>query len=331
MIFLLLNIRGFLNGLGFDVLWISLLFNGLIFVALEYRRMSVLSAFSVFYLFAALSNFSAIAVFDILIISNLIKKFSIHKLALINVVMIVIFLLCLYVLSSYGFLISNEWVSPKGIATSLGLNNPNALGMWFFYLIINMRLSLHERPSTLFYIISILLAFSSFNLCYSRTALVATILFLLMVILYDRFRFGFRGNVIACLPITVFITILLITFFIAKSFPEVDILFSFRFSIYLRLLSELSLWRLITGFQVPEGQAMDNAFLMLLFEGGIMIVMILMYNFYKTVKNSRHIYIPFIISMLLAGITENTFSAPSTTSMLFWSMILCKRNEIFAV
>lgn len=316
-----------MNGLGYDVMIISLLFNALILIALNYKKLNILSLFSFYYILVSIYNFTAIAVFDIIIISNLIREINIHKLAFINVMMITMFIGCLYFMSMMGIINSEEWISSKGTATSLGLNNPNALGIWFYYLIVNMRLSLIKRPNFMFFVVIVIITYFAFGLSYSRTTLLGSLIFIILVFLNDRKGIKLNNKIIEYSPLLLFSLILLVTFVIAKALPEIDLVFSYRFSIYLKLLSDMSVSDIFMGYRVPEGQAMDNAFLMLLFEGGSISIFLLIVYFRKMTQRYTSSYMPFLLSMLLVGLAENTFSVPSTTSILFWSMILYKRED----
>ena len=105
----------------------------------------------------------------------------------------------------------------------------------------------------------------------------------------------------------------------------VNELFTTRFFIYDEILSGFGVLNFIYGYKIPEGQPMDSSFFSLLFDGGVVYVLIFLYlyNCYYKEKLSKGNYLlfPFILFMLVVGFSENIFSGFNFLSIIFFKIL----------
>ena len=81
----------------------------------------------------------------------------------------------------------------------------------------------------------------------------------------------------------------------------------------------------LIGIKTPENIPMDGSYLNILFSGGL-YSLFLFFIIYTASINSKSTklegYLPLILSIVICGIAENTFSAPSPLSIIFFIILL---------
>jgi len=324
----LLGIRSFLAGyFGYDTLLITIVLN--IFLIVDFVFLLVKDKFSVrkialFFVVGGvvvLFNKAALGLLDIIMAVYLLRDMRIEK--LIKIMAFISFLLlCLFLLLFYLNVNENVIVAmPKGEAYSLGFRNTNTASAFFMthLMVISLLLYNSNRAASfllvpLFYLVYILtLGRTSF---YAEMVFYLS-MFLLSFSIFKKFKFLYR-----VLPLLLFILLFSLTYF-SNYYPEIDLIFTTRFSIYNKILELMTPLNYLVGIAIPEGQPMDSSFFALLFDGGIIypVIFLLLYEQYyrRNIRYDDFHYMPFVLCMLATGFAENTFS-----SFGFLSIILYK-------
>ena len=113
-------------------------------------------------------------------------------------------------------------------------------------------------------------------------------------------------------------------FFIYEKFPLMDVIFSGRYSCYNRMLKDATPLSIILGVNVGD-YPLDSAFLTLFSSGGMIFVWTFFSVYAKAINNMpvKNIkkYMPFIISLIVSGMAENTFSTVMPITVLFYKIL----------
>lgn len=327
--YFVLCIRGYLGSLGVNTIYITLFLNVLILLAIDFRH-----ARKTIWLFPFLSllliyNKDALALIDIIAMVYVLRGISINKVILINAGCLLLFICCWLYALALGFLKSEVFVMPKGIAQTLGFENPNGLGFLGFQIISALYLVFRKYSLIVLLIITLAINELFFSISVSRTPWVGgfAFSFILLLMILGLLRSWMR-YAIGLLPI---VLSLLIFYFTIKidSYPELEVLFTTRFSLYASIINQMSIVNWIIGAKIPAGMPMDGSYMCLLFEAGIVGLIFFLKAFNKSIVkhfDDLRLYMPFIIGMLACGVAENTFSSATGISVIFWFLFLNSDN-----
>jgi hypothetical protein len=222
---------------------------------------------------------------------------------------------------------SNEY---KGLGYSHNLgfpnsNGPSAIGMG---LVLALYYFGVQFNSFLIYLLGIIFSVFVFSFTGGRTY------FFLEIILFITGLFAYSRKTIKALrflgvSLFIIIIILLAVMIIIIKSPQFEqiVVFingiaSWRLGYFTIALKEFSIMNLILG---KQGIVVDQAYLVLLTEGGILVIITLFYFYLKFIKIENiercHKLVPIIIALLIGGFTEATFSYYSSTSLIFWLIL----------
>ncbi len=283
----------------------------------------------IFLIFALILSQSAIAInviFLVLIAASL-QKLNIKELAitLLTPTMLVILLHILLLIT--GRISGEAIVTADRTRSSFGFDNPNQVSAIYFSFVcisIFTYVAFKNKKSFFLLITSSIWALYLFLAADSRTSLLGLLVVLSLII----FNFIFKNNyfylkfsfILALLsPIMgVIITIFLIN----SAGTEVDIILSLRPYFFSELLKSATLSEILLGWDIKDGAAIDNLFLMLLSAIGVIgcIVMIfwVSFRFYK-MKPEFH---PLVTTLMYASVFESFLIRPEIPcAVLFVGMI----------
>lgn len=323
----LLGLRGFFASyFSIDTLLITICLNFLLMIDLTLdmtkSRMKVgyIFIFFVFAVFIIILNKQALAFFNTMIAVYLLRRISVDNIvkyiALFSFFNLILFLFC------FGFNVNdNELiVMPKGEAYNLGFDNTNTASSFLMInlMLINLWVYTKSKIGTLFFIP---LFYLIYIITLARTSFVAELVFYLAMI-FNYFKFyGFFNRFI---PVFLY-AIIFIMIYYSRSYPWINEVFTTRFFIYDSILSNFGVMNFLFGFSIPEGQPMDSSFLALLFDGGIIYVLIFIYlynNYYNSqLSKGKYLYFPFVLFVIAAGFSENLFSSFNFVSILFFKIL----------
>ncbi len=322
--FLVLCLRGYFSGILGDTLIITLFLNFIIALSINYR-----SVRKSFFIFASLSiltvyNRDVLALIDILAIIYCLRGCKISFLFRINACVLFFYVLTWFILLGLGFLRDQLMIMPKGIAHCMGYENSNQFGMLSFYIVSSLFLITSKKWRIASLLLIPLVNETFFNLSIARTPWIGCYVLLLVSILSytNIIRRSFRFF-IGLLPVFIFIALVYLAIHISQ-YPELDLVFTTRFSNYANLLSNFSVINWIIGFPQRNGIIIDSSYFMILCSGGAACVVYFWWKYFDAIVNrweALYQYLPFIISMLAIGIGENIFSSANALSLIFWFLI----------
>lgn len=330
--FVLLNIRGLLGSFGIDTLWLTILINLMILASVDYKK--VKSDLLILPLFALLLlyNKEILGPINILAFVYLLRDISLKRLGLINASLFLLFFVLMFFLLTFGVIHSREWVMPKGVAYDLGFANPNAVGSSIYILLLNLYLLFYDKSKYILPILILVITQTVYHYSLSRTAWIGGMILVLVhfLVTFRLIRPSLR-YFIGILPFLLMGVILYFTVHLWE-YPLIDQLFSGRLSIYSRMLENMSAVNWLIGIRSLAEEPMDSSFLMLLFNGGIMLFLLFLGTFLRSmIKHFDFIkpYLPIILSILASGIVENIFSAASSISVIFWLLIFQQKEQVY--
>ena len=233
-----------------------------------------------------------------------------------------------------GQMIQAEAISTIRIRYDFGYGHPNAAALYYWGLFISILLYCYVSKYRNF--IWILLAFLLLVSTYlyvetdSRSFIIAVISFILVLCYFSLrsrfkrdYRIGYSRYVLYMLPIV--FAVLTIYFAInVNDYPVLNILLSKRLTLYKELLDGLTPLQYLLGTTAFDYIIVDNSYLHLLFEAGVLVFVYFVWLWFFAVKNlakqQNFILIAVFISFLVYGLME---------SLLLYSVII--GNNIFWV
>lgn len=322
--FVILCFRGYFSGFLGDTLAITIILNCVIACAIDYHH--VRQSFFVFAIlsFLTIYNKDVLALIDILAFIYILRGTKLKKLIQLNAIILSLFLLTWFVLFKVGILHDSLKVMPKGTAHCMGFDNSNQFGMQGFYIIASLFLLVRGKGRIFVFLIIPIINETFFKLAVSRTPWLGG--YVIMLVMLFSWVGALRPQmryIIGILPGL----ILGLVIYIAKhlvQYPELDVIFSTRFSNAANLLNNLTPLNLIIGFPQQKSIIIDSSYLMILCSGGIMALVLFFGKFYQAIVYRWKIvlpYMPFLIAMLALGIGENAFSSVGALSVIFWYII----------
>lgn len=322
--YIILCFRGYFSGIIEDTLAITLFLNLIIVCAIDYRHVR-----KAFFIFAALSlltvyNKDVLALIDILALIYVLRGTPLSYLTKVNAVVLTIYT-CIWLFLLQTRVLRDElMVMPKGVAHCMGYENPNQFGMLGFYIIASLFLILPRKWKILVFLVIPLINEAFFHLSVARTPWLGGYVIMIVILLSSlRLLRPFLRYFIGILPIFIFGALI----YFAKQlpqYPELDIIFTTRFSNYANLLNSMSPLNWIIGTHQIKGIIVDSSYFMILCSGGIMCIILFFGAFYKAiVKRWNYLspYLPFLIATLAIGVGENAFSSANALSFIFWYLI----------
>ena len=133
---------------------------------------------------------------------------------------------------------------------------------------------------------------------------------------------------VGLLPVVLTLAIFYITLNIG-SFQELNQTLTGRFSLYVGMLSRMSLLNWLVGIQIPKGIPMDGSYMSLIFGAGIFGCVIFLYSFFRSMLkhfDKLKSFLPFLVGLLACGVAENSFSSATGLSVIFWFLSLNADN-----
>lgn len=330
----LLGLRGiFSNYFSIDTIIITSLLSGLLLIDLiidmtkTRLKVGYIVLFFIFSFFIILLNKQALAFFNTMLAVYLLRRIDVSDvlkyISLFAVVNLSIVTFCIFFSVNENQLIT----MPKGEAYDLGFNNTNTASSFFMINLMVIALWLYTKKKIVTFLF-IPLFYFIYNATLARTYFVAELVF------YFATIFTFLKSSLLInrfIPILLYVITFVLTYY-GRTYSWINELFTTRFYIYDNILSSFGFLNLIHGFRIPDGQPMDSSFLSLLFDGGLIYVIIFLYlynNYYKyQLSKGNYLYFPFVLFVLAAGFSENIFSSFNFVSIIFFKILYDKTVKL---
>ena len=272
----------------------------------------------------------------LLMIAYAFRNLDYKQFALINTICLLLFLFVIYF--SLQNNIINETIE-YGITKlgefryrgDLGFGNSNRYSIYIYSILMSLYLWLPSKMNLLYLICITVISYQVYEYTDSKTYILAIICFVVCLFL-SRTHFFYYIPIKYCFYILPLLFICLIYFICYSAFfyDWVNLILSNRLSYYRDLLDNISISNFIYGSRLMNEVLIDNSYLHLLFDVGILYFVIFYYLYYNALRYNydRMVKIsPVVISILLYGITESYFSYLTTTgSLLIWLIIYQNRK-----
>lgn len=286
----------------------------------------------IFFILLLLYNKDTLATLNILLSIILLRSEKIECLLRI-ILRSYLFIIIVYLFLYYnGYLLNSIMRIPKGIVFTFGFSNSNSPGEHILNitLLLALHLIISYRINKLFLLPLVVPNLIIYSYSLSRTSLYSALLFFILIIIIPYSNLKFRKFFfIKFLPFFLLITTIFICLFYYK-FPFIDLIFSGRFSINSKHLMNLKPHNFIFGYILPAGKPMDSAYLAQFFAGGLLsiclFIKISQNGIFNILNSNTQLILAFIVVVLIAGFTENTFSEFSAISVIFYKLLITKER-----
>ena len=157
-----------------------------------------------------------------------------------------------------------------------------------------------------------------------RTFFYAEILYFIMIYVFKIkfFRNHFRWAYLS-IPF-IFYILTFASIFIGNKIPTINLFLTGRPFYYNKWFNNMSAINFLAGIQIVD-DPLDSTYMMFLFNGGILFVFLFLYFYVVGIKNISDTdmkkYMPFILSMLVAGFAENTVNGINTLAIVFFCVL----------
>lgn len=323
IILMLINLRQTFNMLNLGTEWITLfiLIISVLSISFKQSKLSLLSLFIGFILLVIQPQ-SFIFVQILLIVTSY-SFLSVKKIAKYNLmVQLIFFSFNLFLLES-GIIDENVSTDYKKGTTDLGYGNINTFSAYIYFILLSLYLYFYKFK--IIYPIIFIISYIVYSLSGGRTYFVAEIL--LLITSCNMFlKHSISKYTLLVLPVAIVFLIIYFIYDFSLGNVAIDILLSGRLRYTFNLFSSMSLKELLFGCIQDDELVIDIAFVKMIVIGGVTSLLYFLFIYYKSYNqlSIKQQYIPIIISLLLAGISESVFSHISFSGGLFIWFILYK-------
>lgn len=214
---------------------------------------------------------------------------------------------------------------------TLGFLNVNAASQFILSLTFTMYLT---KPNVIRTILFIAINYLSYSITNTRTAFIAMIVYLISILWVNisikKKSIRVLRSATMVLVVLSFLSSILLPL-VMKIYPQIDVMLSWRPTIFGNAWKSMSLKQLLLGGSSIE---IDNSPASLVLSNGVIIALISMYMYIKSldkaIKFDRNIEkSAFLITMLCIGIMESVWiRAEIMLSLIMWKMIMEDTFEI---
>ena len=326
-----LNVREILSFFDIDTIWLTIIINFFLLAGIISNSIPKKIFLIIAILFPLiLYRKEILSIIDILLFTFLLKDVPIKKVTYLSLIIQLLALCLFFFLHGVGMLQSHTYYSPKGAAQDFGMSNPSSIGFFVYIILVNLYLCYMRKSKIIIPIVILFVSYVVYEYCLARSVLIGGIVLVLFHIgISLKIIRPFMKYVIGILPLLLY-GILLYIILNLSDYLWLDNIVTQRFSIPESILRGMSPIHFFVGTEIPSGQPMDSSFMMILFNGGILLVIFFIIQFYHAIVkfyNQLYDYFPVIFSILICGLIENFFSAVRVLSVIFWILILYKCND----
>lgn len=266
------------------------------------------------------------------ILVNIVYQIDYYRIPIKKLVSVALFLILVQIfISTEGVLIglfkdnSVKYVKSETYTHDLGTGNANRCAELFFKAILFSYLILKKSYKFLWIIFTIIISYIGYLITGSRTTLICSILTILLAILYWREFFkNWMKYPISILPIVIFIATFYMSTHIAE-FSEINELASSRLTYIVKFTKEFTIQDWLIGAPKTLDEPLDSSCLEMIHFGGILLALFFCISFANSIIHYYHqdlSFMPVIISILFAGLTESIYTRPSDIAILLWIFTL---------
>lgn len=225
------------------------------------------------------------------------------------------------ILSNTGMI----YVKSQQTIYDLGTGNANRCAGVFFDLVLLLYILIGNSRKYLFCFFCIIILLVGFKITGSRTSFLCTLLVIFLSICNWKNLISHKYKYIISLTPIIFFCLTFLLAFNFASDESVNEKMSGRLWYILRFTQDFSILNWIIGAPRIVDEPMDSAYLEIIHTGGILLAIFFCTNFMKSTLRHFDItkpYLPLILPMLVAGLTESIIMRPSVTSVPFWILII---------
>lgn len=241
----------------------------------------------------------------------------------------IILVLAVVLMLSIGVTSDYSYVSTLGrYRRTLGFKNPNQTSLFFLALLALPIISTDINKKKTVFLVSIPLVYVA-RQTNSRGLIVSCISYLILLMLFALSKTN--GKMIKRMVLTILyvsIAITLIQPHLANT--NLDIMLSYRPTIFRRFFEEASLIELFLGKQIDY--SLDNFYMVSIANYGIVITMVLIMTIQKaliSISYKRDIYtLAFMCSLLTYAMIESFLFRPELiVTLIFWTIVVCNSTS----
>lgn len=207
----------------------------------------------------------------------------------------------------------------------LGFGNSNRAGLTVLFLCICIYITAKDKYRWLMLFSIIIIGYIFYSITGARTSFygILILLFTAIMIWLGVIRKWMRW-IMALLPLVCFVG----TFWLAANYKvgdDVDDVASGRVWYVVKFTSEYGMKEWMIGSPKEMDDPLDSSYLDMITKGGVLLASFFCFGFAKTVikyYNRTKEYLPFLFTMVGAGLSETIFNDPNSVSVLFWVIIM---------
>ncbi|WP_288612814.1 hypothetical protein [uncultured Bacteroides sp.] len=330
---ILINLRFFIGDvLKVGTSFLTIIVLGILLVSIDYRKVTSILFIPLVFLLLSFVNSGAIGLLFLFLFCYAAKDCKIENIALLNVIMQVLILVCVYFSLKFNLIALNIAETDIKSGYDLGMGNANTFSVFIFSIVCNLYILFVKKSRVILPIILFVISLLAYYYSACRTIFISEIVLLLI---HFVICFGGKGKLakyrrlLALMPVVLFL--LLVYFSLNyETYWELNILLSQRLACYYQVFQNLSLKSLVLGLSIPEGTPFDSSILIFYVYGGLLGALWFWMLFWKTItRNFWKVvnFCPVIIAALVGGISESFFASVSIPGNVIMIMILYQNSK----
>lgn len=275
-------------------------------------------------------NQASLTIVYILLLSYMSGFCDIKSIAFKNALCSTFFLVLNFILLYCGYIDETFYdlsYKGQGVISDFGYGNTNTFAVYVYMILISYYLAGFKRNilSAMFFLI---ISYVVFFITRSRTIFIAEVFFVFLCVLQNKKcgRLIYNKYILYLIPLLV-LGFIVFSIFFTKIDPTIDYIFSFRFSRASNILAQMNLYNYFIGYpQLLNEEMIDIAYCFLLFAGGIIAVVYLVYWYILFVRkiNIYSYFLPVVLSYILLGMSEATIVNTYVLGGMFMWFIIYK-------
>lgn len=241
----------------------------------------------------------------------------------IGVIVSILMFIFIFILMSFSFIENKAFFAEKSKTAiyDLGFGHAGKTGLLILTFIEYLYLYMFKKYKSLYLVLSLILAFGGFYFTKSRTMLITVIILDFLAVFYTFKLFKpWLKYFIAILPVLFFI----LTFYLSShldSFELMNTMSTGRINLIRFYTDDFTPMTWIFGAKVNYENPLDSAYLDMILKGGLITAIFFCFSFYKSIikyfKDVLYV-VPFLISVLIAGLSESILTELTGFAVLFW-------------
>lgn len=251
--------------------------------------------------------------------------------ALISLVGQVFILFVVFLLLQSGVLKESVYMLGDKIGYDFGFGHCNMFASYIYAMCCCLYIVFEDKK---FFVLPCicLVSFWSYSYTMGRTYCIGEILLVFLSLfpqsIYKSCQYA--KYLLKVLPVILFFILVYVSLNIER-YEDLNLMMTGRFDFVVKYFLDFSIKNLFLGLELTRNDVLDNSYLTLFFNLGVLLIFFMFYYMKAFSYSSNVRYYPFLFSILIVGIAENVLCSALPANILLWIILwkMIKVNVFF--